>query len=194
MGTARARARLGIYSSAGSDEAVLSAGRIPSSVSSVRSSVTLYRCHARNARRAAGSSSGVRVCPSNVRRVGPVCDLVALFSHQLTNCTHGLLRERWSSFRGADHFVSTKPLLERLELMEWPERGALQWVIVGGESGSGARPMDRAWARDLRDQPNKTGVGFSLKQLGGVRNKRGPDTATLDGEYWRQMPVLESAP
>ena len=70
-------------------------------------------------------------------------------------------------------FVSAEPLLERLELAEWLDRGALQWVIVGGESGSRARPMDVAWARDLRDQSNRAGVAFFLKQLGGVRNKRG---------------------
>ena len=69
------------------------------------------------------------------------------------------------------------------------ERGALQWVIVGGESGFRARPMDLAWARDLRDQSTMAGVAFFLKQLGGVRNKRGGEKATIDGESWRQMPV-----
>lgn len=41
----------------------------------------------------------------------------------------------------AVRFVSAEPLLERLDLTEWLDRGALQWVIVGGESGPGARPM-----------------------------------------------------
>ena len=68
-------------------------------------------------------------------------------------------------------FVSAEPLLERLELTPWLERGALQWVIVGGESGSGARAMDIEWARDLRDQSIKTGVAFFLKQLGGAREQ-----------------------
>ena len=70
-------------------------------------------------------------------------------------------------------FVSAEPLLERLDLTEWLEEGVLQWVIVGGESGSGAREMDPDWARTLRDQSVKSGVAFFLKQLGGVRNKRG---------------------
>lgn len=91
-------------------------------------------------------------------------------------------------------FVSAEPLLERLELVEWLDRGALQWVIVGGESGFGARPMDVAWVRDLRDQSNRAGVAFFLKQLGGVRNKRGGDKATIDGKPWREMPVLEGVP
>ena len=63
-------------------------------------------------------------------------------------------------------FVSAEPLLERLDLTEWLEEGVLQWVIVGGESGSGAREMDPDWARTLRDQSVKSGVAFFLKQLG----------------------------
>ena len=86
-------------------------------------------------------------------------------------------------------FVSAEPLLERLELTQWLERGALQWVIVGGESGSGARPMDLEWARDLRDQSVSYGVAFFLKQLGGVRNKRGGEYAVIDGRNWREMPA-----
>ena len=73
------------------------------------------------------------------------------------------------------------------------ERGVLSWVIVGGESGPGARPMDLDWVRDLRDQSVDSGVAFFLKQLGGVRNKRGGAEALIgDGEesrLWREMPI-----
>ena len=85
-------------------------------------------------------------------------------------------------------FVSAEPLLERVDLTSWLERGMLQWVIVGGESGPGARPMDLEWVRELRDQTRNAGVAFFLKQLGGVRNKRGGDAAILDGRQWREMP------
>ena len=85
-------------------------------------------------------------------------------------------------------FVSAEPLLERLDLTAWLENGTLQWVIAGGESGPRARPMDPDWVRDLRDQSAKAGVAFFLKQLGGVRNKRGGDAACIDGHVWRQMP------
>ena len=85
-------------------------------------------------------------------------------------------------------FVSAEPLLEGLDLTPWLERQAVQWVIVGGESGPGARPMDLDWARDLRDQCSTAGVAFFLKQLGGVRNKRGGDAAIIDGQPWRLMP------
>ena len=85
-------------------------------------------------------------------------------------------------------FVSAEPLLERLDLTEWLENGTLQWVIAGGESGPGARPMDLDWVRDLQEQSARADVAFFLKQLGGVRNKRGGDAAAIDGQCWRQMP------
>ena len=66
-------------------------------------------------------------------------------------------------------FVSAEPLLERIDLRPWLDRGVLNWVIVGGESGPRARPMDPDWARDLRDQSGDAGVAFFLKQFGGVR-------------------------
>ena len=89
-------------------------------------------------------------------------------------------------------FVSAEPLLERLDLSPWLKSRAVNWVIVGGESGPGARPMDLNWVRDLRDQSTSAGVAFFLKQLGGVRNKRGGDEAVIDdGRLWREMPALE---
>ena len=69
-------------------------------------------------------------------------------------------------------FVSAEPLLERIDLSPWLNNGAVSWVIVGGESGPRARPMDLDWVRDLRGQSNDAGVAFFLKQLGGVRGKR----------------------
>ena len=65
----------------------------------------------------------------------------------------------------------------------------MQWVIVGGESGPEARPMELNWVQALRDQATKAGVAFFLKQLGGVRKKHGGDAAVLDGQLWRQMPA-----
>ena len=89
----------------------------------------------------------------------------------------------------AVRFVSAEPLLGPLDLSPWlhgPER--VDWLIVGGESGAGARPMDLEWARSLRDQASAAGVAYFLKQLGGVRGKRGHDEALLDGRLWREMP------
>ena len=89
-------------------------------------------------------------------------------------------------------FVSAEPLLEAVDLSQWLDSGAVQWLIVGGESGPGARPMSLEWARDLRDQSHEAGVAFFLKQLGGVRNKRGGDSAVIDDRQWRQMPETHS--
>lgn len=49
--------------------------------------------------------------------------------------------------------------------------------------------MELDWARDLRDQSVAAGVAFFLKQLGGVRKKRGGVAAVVDGRQWRQMPL-----
>ena len=64
----------------------------------------------------------------------------------------------------------------------------VHWVIAGGESGPGARPMHPDWARGLRDQAIASGVPFLLKQLGGYPNKRGGDEAILDGRLWLEFP------
>ena len=76
-------------------------------------------------------------------------------------------------------FVSAEPLLGPVDLTDWLERGDLQWVIAGGESGPQARPMNLDWARDLRDQTQAAGVAFFLKQLGGKRGKRSGGKAVL---------------
>ena len=87
-------------------------------------------------------------------------------------------------------FVSAEPLLERLDLSSWLENGILQWVIVGGESGPGARPMDPDWALDLQSQAEDAGVAFFLKQLGGSRKKLGGSDASIEGRTWREMPSV----
>ena len=89
----------------------------------------------------------------------------------------------------AVRFVSAEPLLERIDLTKWLNDGSVNWVIVGGESGPHARPMELDWVRDLRDQSIAADVTFFLKQLGGVRNKRGGEAAVLDGQTWQQMPT-----
>ena len=88
-------------------------------------------------------------------------------------------------------FVSAEPLLDAVDLSEWLNRGDVNWVIVGGESGRSARPMEMDWVRVLRDQSREAGVAFFLKQLGGRRGKRSGDAALIDGRTWTQMPVGE---
>jgi protein gp37 len=62
----------------------------------------------------------------------------------------------------------------------------INWVIVGGESGPRARPMEREWVRSVRDQCKAVGVAFFFKQWGGVRPKTGG--RKLDGREWSQFP------
>lgn len=81
-------------------------------------------------------------------------------------------------------FLSCEPLLGPLDL----DLKGIHWVIVGGESGPGARRMDLAWARSIREQCQAEGAPFFLKQLGGTINKQGKDRALLDGRLWRAVP------
>ena len=85
-------------------------------------------------------------------------------------------------------FVSAEPLLGPLDLRKWLNDGSLQWVIVGGESGPRARPMEEEWARDIRDQCIQAGVPFFFKQWGGRRGKRSGEEAVLDGRTWQEWP------
>ena len=80
-------------------------------------------------------------------------------------------------------FLSLEPLLGPLPGLRLE---GLDWVIVGGESGPGARPMDADWARDIRDQCGAAGVPFFFKQWGGVFKKR--NGRLLDGRTWDEMP------
>lgn len=74
----------------------------------------------------------------------------------------------------AIHFFSVEPMLEPVN-MNFPNRPNPVrdvWVICGGESGTGCRPFEWDWARDLRDQCNRANVAFWMKQGGGHPNKR----------------------
>jgi protein gp37 len=84
-------------------------------------------------------------------------------------------------------FLSIEPLIGNLGAL--PLDG-IDWVIVGGESGPRARPMDRAWVRSIRDQCRAAGVAFFFKQWGGIRPKTGG--RTLDGRQWNQFPKLST--
>jgi protein gp37 len=66
-------------------------------------------------------------------------------------------------------FLSVEPLLEDLGRLDL--RG-IDWIIVGGESGAGARPMKKEWVLPLRDQCQRSGVPFFFKQWGGVRKAK----------------------
>lgn len=80
-------------------------------------------------------------------------------------------------------FLSCEPLLGPLDGIDLKGIG---WVIAGGESGSGYRPMQVAWARSIRDACNAEGVPFFFKQWGGRTPKA--SGRELDGQLWDEMP------
>ena len=80
-------------------------------------------------------------------------------------------------------FLSLEPLLGPLGPIDL---SGIHWVIVGGESGPGARPIKAAWARDIRKQCRQKRVPFFFKQWGGVQKKKGD--RILDGRTWDGMP------
>lgn len=82
-------------------------------------------------------------------------------------------------------FLSLEPLLGPLFNLNL--RG-IDWVIVGGESGPNARPMDAVWVEDLQNQCRKAEVPFFFKQWGGTQKKKAG--RTLGGRTWDEMPVL----
>lgn len=91
--------------------------------------------------------------------------------------------------RATVRFLSCEPLLGPLDGLDLT---GIDWVIAGGESGAGYRPMDVRWARGIRDACLRAEVPFFFKQWGGRTPKSlGRD---LDGRVWDQMPPLAEVP
>ena len=86
-------------------------------------------------------------------------------------------------------FLSIEPLLE--DIGELDLRG-IDWVIVGGESGPGARPMQKDWARAIQRSCRAADVHFFFKQWGGVQ--KGKHGRVLDGRTYDELPELSKKP
>lgn len=82
-------------------------------------------------------------------------------------------------------FLSLEPLLGRLPSLDLD---GIDWVIVGGESGPRARPMELSWVVDIRDQCVEKGVPFFFKQWGGTNKKKAG--RELEGQTWSEMPEV----
>jgi len=95
--------------------------------------------------------------------------------------------DRLRSTRARVRFLSLEPLLGPLPDLDF---AGIDWAIVGGESGPGARPMDADWVVDIRDQCQRAGVAFFFKQWGG-RNKK-KTGRSLEGRDWNEMPKEEA--
>lgn len=105
----------------------------------------------------------------------------------------------------AVRFLSCEPLLGSVDVGSWIKDGGINWVIVGGESGHGARPMEAGWVQSLRDQCLEADVPFHFKQWGEwapedlsatasarsmpmIRMGKGKAGRLLDGATWDQFP------
>ncbi len=86
----------------------------------------------------------------------------------------------------AVRFLSCEPLIGPLSLCKVLGGGGIHWVIVGGESGAGRRPMEARWVANLRDECVAAKVPFFFKQWGGRTPKAGG--RELEGREWSEMP------
>jgi len=85
-------------------------------------------------------------------------------------------------------FISCEPLLGPLDL----DLTGINWLIVGGESGPGARPMKEEWVRSLQALSREANIPFFFKQWGGALDKRAKDKALLDGRLYKEWPSTSS--
>jgi len=106
------------------------------------------------------------------------------------NRKHGLPRIDLLRQAGpAVAFLSVEPLLEDLGRFDLTD---IDWVIVGGESGHGARPIKEEWVRAIREQCRRSHVPFFFKQWGGVRKSE--TGRELDGRFHDEFPEIPSNP
>ena len=83
-------------------------------------------------------------------------------------------------------FLSIEPLIGPIENLDLTN---INWVIVGGESGPGARPMKEEWVITIRDECRRAKVPFFFKQWGGLNKKK--NGRVLKGRTWEEMPKLK---
>ena len=106
------------------------------------------------------------------------------------NKTHGLPRiDLLRRAKPSMAFLSVEPLLEDLGKFDL---NGIHWIIVGGESGPGARPIRQEWVRSIRRQCRASKVPFFFKQWGGVRKSR--TGRTLDGRTYDEFPITAVNP
>ena len=99
---------------------------------------------------------------------------------------HGLPRiEHLRQSEAAIRFLSIEPLLEDLGVLDLSK---IDWVIAGGESGHGARPMKEEWVISIQRQCNRSEVAFFFKQWGGVQKSK--NGRSLNGKTYDEMPII----
>lgn len=113
------------------------------------------------------------------------------------NRRHGVPRiKHLQAARVRTRFLSVEPLLEDVVPLDL---SGIEWVIVGGESGHGARPMMLDWVRNVRRECEQQGVRFFFKQWGaygedGLRRTKKANGRVLEGQVYDAMPQLATSP
>ena len=106
-----------------------------------------------------------------------------LFRSSIENDRHVFRADTLRTIPAAVRFISAEPLLADLPSLDLT---GIDWLIVGGESGPGYRPMRTEWARALRDRARRAGVAFFFKQSAAPKTEMG---ITLDGQVLRAYPT-----
>lgn len=86
-------------------------------------------------------------------------------------------------------FLSLEPLIGPMDSLNLE---GIDWVIVGGESGPGARPIHEQWVVDIKNQCTEAGVPFFFKQWGGINKKN--NGRLLNGRTWDELPIAYQQP
>lgn len=106
---------------------------------------------------------------------------------------HGLKRiDQLRTINASIKFLSVEPLLEDLGEIDL---SGIDWVIVGGESGRNARPMNKEWALNIKRQCDEQNVAFFFKQWGtwgvdGVKRSKKTNGRLLEGQEWNDYPLM----
>ena len=109
------------------------------------------------------------------------------------NKKHGVPRiDELRKIKAKVRFLSVEPLLEDIGKVKL---SGIHWVIVGGESGKGARPMKTAWVDNVKKQCTTAKVRFFFKQWGahgadGIRRSKKANGREYKGKHWDEMPVV----
>jgi protein gp37 len=112
------------------------------------------------------------------------------FGVSVENRRHGIPRiEALRQSPVAVRFLSVEPLLEDLGTIDLT---GIDWVIVGGESGRGARPMKKEWVLSIQQQCAEHSIPFFFKQWGGVQKKR--FGRELEGRTFDELPAIDPEP
>lgn len=135
------------------------------------------------------------LCTKRVERMAQWATPASHIWYGVTAENQRRLDERVSVLQGVDgiqRFISAEPLLSVLDISAYA--GCLGWVIAGGETGPGARPMQMDWPVELRDQCVSAGIPFFFKSWGAYAPVNGMMVQTsqkdhfLEGVVWNQVP------